>query len=153
MYLTPNNDHMKDLESLVLRISRPKGNKVKGKLQGANNLYRTLARAMTEHDADRRAGLIGGHVARRRRQVKSSRKSGTHALAGSIDSRIALRGTLKGRTYRASLRKDGLVRFRNKLYKSPSSAASAITKRAMNGWWFWKYKDGRKWIELDKLRK
>lgn len=67
VYLTVHDDHMKELESLVLRIVNPSGNKQIGKFANSKNLRLTLNQQMKEVDADRRALLIGGQVARRRR--------------------------------------------------------------------------------------
>jgi hypothetical protein len=153
VYLTPNDDHMKDLESLILRVARPKGNKVKGGLRGASDLNRRLAKVMADRDADNRASLIGGRAARHRRRFKTSKKKGSRVLAGLVEHRVPLRGSIHKKMYRATLRKDGMVSFRGKLYKSPSSAASAITDRAMNGWWFWKFKEDGAWVRLDRLRR
>src|SRR5678815_1561376 len=42
VYLTVNDAHMKQLESLLLRIARPSGNRVSGGFGGSASLYRTL---------------------------------------------------------------------------------------------------------------
>ena len=44
MYLTIGDDHIRELESLVLRIVRPKGNKQIGKFKRAEDLRRALRR-------------------------------------------------------------------------------------------------------------
>jgi hypothetical protein len=42
---------------------------------------------------------------------------------------------------------------KGKLYGSPSAAASAIGKRAINGWSFWHYERGPgDWVPIDELR-
>lgn len=152
VYLTPSNDHMKDLETIVLRIAKPTANRVSGKPSGAANLARRLVSLMKEHDADRRARLVGGHLVRQRRRTKTAREKGSLSLAGLVDRRMPLRANYKGRTYRATLRKDGRISFQGRLYESPSEPAIRVAKRAMNGWWFWHYKEGREWVRLDRLR-
>jgi hypothetical protein len=43
--------------------------------------------------------------------------------------------------------------FRRKLYNSPSSAASAVSKRAMDGWWWWRYEAAPgEWMRLKVLK-
>jgi hypothetical protein len=154
VYATHNNEHVKQLESLLLRIATPAGNRVKGNFGGSTNLYRTLHRAMTVHDADKRASLLGGHAARQRRRRKTSQAKGTLVLAGSVDRRLPLRAKYKGNLYRATLRLDGYISLDGQHYESPSAAARSIVKRQINGWSFWEYKDGpRKWLPLSELRK
>jgi len=41
VYLTIGDEHLKELESLILRIVKPKGNKVKGKFAKSQDLRRT----------------------------------------------------------------------------------------------------------------
>lgn len=49
VYLTVDNDHIRPLEALLLRIINPEGNKVRGRLTGARNLSSPLHRAIIEH--------------------------------------------------------------------------------------------------------
>jgi len=48
LYLTEGDEHLKELESLVLRIADPKGNRVKGKLSGTEDLRPRLMRRIRE---------------------------------------------------------------------------------------------------------
>lgn len=57
VYLTTERAHIKPLESLLLRIAKPAGNRVSGGFGRPINLYRSLHRAMSESDADRRAAF------------------------------------------------------------------------------------------------
>jgi hypothetical protein len=154
VYLTSSDEHMKDLESLILRIVSPAGNRVTGKFRRSDNLHIALNRLLSEADADRRAQLLGGQVARRRRRIKTSRAKGTKVLAGVVDRRMSLRATHNGLAYRATLRKDGLISLGGERYGSPTAAAKAATGRVVNGWVFWKYKnEKREWVSLKRLRK
>ncbi len=154
VYLTVHDDHMKELESLVLRIVNPSGNKQIGKFANSKNLRLTLNQQMKEVDADRRALLIGGQIARRRRRTKTKKGKGTKVLAGIVDRRIALKATYRGRKLRATLRKDGSIGFRNKLYDSPTGAARIATGRNCNGWEFWSYRNEKgEWVKLRELRR
>jgi hypothetical protein len=91
VYLTVRDDHMKELESLLLRIVNPSGNRQIGKFANSDNLRSTLNQKMKEKDADQRALLIGGPVARRRRRSKIKSGAGIKSLAGIVDSRISLK--------------------------------------------------------------
>jgi flagellar biosynthesis chaperone FliJ len=77
IYLTPDGSHMRELEALVLRIVRPTGNSVSGTFRGATDLYRSLHRAMTVHQACEQkkaelAGLQAEERALRRRLARDN---------------------------------------------------------------------------------
>lgn len=137
VYLTADNEHIRPLEALLLRIIDPGGNRVKGRLRGARDLNLALNRSVTDADADRRAMLLGGNVARQRRKRKTSKIAGSVALAGLVERPLALVAKFKGVTYRARLRRDGRILFQSRLYATPTAAAKAAIHRAVNGWLFW----------------
>lgn len=152
VYLTTAGDHIKPIESLLLRIIDPQGNRVKGRLPGAHDLKRDLNRKVSEHQADERARLLGGAFAQNRRRKKAASGKGTLVLAGSVERRLVLRADYKGERYLASLRKDGYISYKRTLFESPSAAAKAIVGRAANGWQFWSYKSANGWVALSDLR-
>jgi Restriction Enzyme Adenine Methylase Associated/GIY-YIG catalytic domain len=154
VYLVTEDHHIKPLESLVLRIVNPKGNHVQGHLPGAINLGRKINNQMSETDANNRARLLGGSAVTRRIKVKATSK-GTLGLKGVVEHRYYLRGSYKGKQYRATLRKDGLISYNRKQYDTPTAAAKMIIKgHAVNGWNFWKYQnDAGEWVYLSQLRR
>jgi hypothetical protein len=153
VYLTVRDEHMKDLETMLLRIVAPKGNKTSGKFARAGSLLPVLNHNMREADADRRAMILGGRVARQRRRLKTRKATGTTPLAGVVERRIALRATYGGRRLKASLRTSGSISYKKKLYKSPSAAAKAATGKSLNGWQFWQYRSRGRWLSLGELRR
>ena len=96
VYLTTDHAHIKPLESLLLRIAKPSGNRVSGGFGRPTNLYRSLHRAMSAADADRRARILGGHVARRLRRRRTRDARGSLVLAGLVDRRLSLRAAGSG---------------------------------------------------------
>ena len=152
VYLTVLDEHMKELESLVLRITKPAGNKAGGKFVASRNLRQDLYRAMREADADRIGRLLGGKVAQQRRRAKTRGLLGSMPLAGVVDRSIVLIANYKGKKHRATLRRDGRIRVKGVLYDGPKQAASAIVGRNISGWNFWKYKDGGAWVPLSTMR-
>lgn len=153
VYLTTAGDHIKPIESLLLRIIDPQGNRVKGRLPGAHDLKRDLNRKVSAHQADERARLLGGTFAKDRRRKKAASGNGTLVLAGSVERRLILRADYKGQRYSAALRKDGHISYQGKLYESPTAAAKAVVARPVNGWSFWKYKAADGWVQLGELRR
>ena len=152
VYLTLLDEHMKELESLILRITAPKGNKVGGKFVKSLNLRATLNHEMQEYDADRRGRLLGGTFDRRRRRAKARHPQGKVPLAGVVEHGTVLRAQYKGVRYRAILRRDGQIGFKDKLYNGPKQAAFAVIGRSVNGWNFWKYKEDGTWLPLSTVR-
>ena len=153
VYLTRHDDHMKELESLLLRIVNPEGNRQSGKLNGSLDLRREIARRMRERDADNRAMLLGGKAAERRRKTKAKRGKGTRSLKGLIGRRMVLKGWANGWEYTAALLKNGAISYNGDQYDSPSAAACAALGHRKNGWSFWRFKDSNgKWVPLRSLR-
>lgn len=154
VYLTTDRANIKPLESLLLRIAKPSGNRVSGGFGRPINLYRSLHRAMSNADADRRARILGGHVARRLRRRRTRDARGSLVLAGLVDRGLPLRARWKRRRLKATLRRDGYISFEGRKYDSPSAAASRAVGHAMNGWLFWQYRlAARKWVPLGNLRR
>ena len=153
VYLAREDQHIKQLETLLLRISKPPGNRVKGKFQQSANLYRELNSAMSAADADQRATMIGGHVERNRRRRKMRDEKGIAALSGLVDRRIPLRARNNGKLYRATLRRDGVIAYQGKRYLSPSAAGIAALGRGVNGWSFWRFRNAAgEWVRLREMR-
>ncbi len=160
VYLTSRNDgaHIRELEALLLRIVAPTGNRVGGRLRQATDLRRSLQQDMREQDDARRIMLLGGASGARRSRTSRRKSTGTKlakgatALSALITRRVALQATYKGVVYRATLRKDGQVSVGRTLFASPTGAAKSIVKRRINGWTFWRYRDGGLWVRLTTLR-
>ncbi len=153
VYLTIDDEHMKELESLLLRIVGPSGNRTGGKFAKSQNLVPIINYAMSEYDANKRARLLGGKVAQRRMRNKSRRGTGTLRLAGIVERPIVLQAHYGGQKLRAVLRRDGKIKYAQKLYESPSGAARAATSASINGWDFWHYRSKGKWIPLGNIRR
>lgn len=154
VYLASRDEHIKPLESLLLRIALPTGNRVQGRLANAMDLRRDLHRAMKDRDKQNHASLLGGSVARRLVRNATATARGTLVLQGRLDRRKRLCATYKGKEYTATLRKSGYIAYAGEKYPSPTAAARAIVGRNVNGWRFWHYRVPRKgWRPLAELRK
>lgn len=155
VYLTIKSSHIKELESLLIRVVSPPGNRIVGKFIKSQTLNSTLNQLMKDFDANRRAGLIGGSVARRRQKSIAKKAGGTKSLAGIFSKRVKLKGFYKGETFFATLRKDGKISYKNKLYESPTRVAKIVTgRKTISGWSFWRFKnDKNKWVKLRSLKK
>lgn len=154
VYLTTSIDHLRELEALVLRIVRTKGNKVRGNLKGSTDLRRSLKKQLKERVNAKVEGIFGRKPRAKRDGGKADLKGDLKQLAGHVKLPARLRTVYKGETYRATLRRDGSVRWNGKLYRSLSHAGRAVTKRPTNGWSFWRCERGKGyWVKLNKVRR
>jgi Restriction Enzyme Adenine Methylase Associated/GIY-YIG catalytic domain len=153
IYLTIGDRHIRELESLLLRIVRPAGNKQVGRFGRAESLRKQFANEIRQQERDRLA-MLGLAVPKRKTLVKK-----LLAMQGVMarylnGRRLRLKGWHKGQTRRALVMRDGRIRFKNRLYGSPSLAAAAARNTpTCNGWWFWHYQRGPgEWVRLRELR-
>lgn len=153
LYLTEGSEHLRELEALALRITMPQGNKSKTKFSGSRDLRRYFKRKIKEAQRRELSELFGPSGAERRAR-RASRKSGrTPTLSGYLDGRTPIRMRYHKRLYKATVLPDGTIRFRGKDFSSPSTAATAVSKRPMNGWSWWRYEAAPgEWVRLKALR-
>jgi site-specific recombinase XerD len=120
VYLTIGDQHLKELESLVLRIVKPKGNEVKGKFAKSQDLRRKFAhdiRLIQRQELDRLIGRVR-EVDIEEEPPDSGRRAPVLAAHFSLPTR--LRAIYKGKTLRAHVRRDGRIRWNN--YLAPRCA-------------------------------
>ena len=158
MYLTIGDDHIRELESLVLRIVRPKGNKQIGKFKRAEDLLRALRRRAKQESQREIEDLFPRKVVAKR--AKSKRvprdESRQPVLAAFANRPSRLLDTFKGQKIRARVLKSGAISVKGARFYSPSMAAHYVIgrKRAINGWLFWRYERAPgDWVQLRELRR
>jgi hypothetical protein len=154
VYLTIGDSHLKELESLILRVVNPKGNKQKGKFLKSEDIRRRFARDIRSRQHEELLSLLGNEKVS---EVEEERLAiGRQPVMGNyIDGPIKLQARYKGKIIKAHVRRDGSIRFKGKVYSSPSLAAAAACKRrTCNGWTSWKYERAPgDWVKLNELRK
>ena len=154
VYLTVHDEHMKELESLLLRIYKPEGNRAGGKFAESKNLKSSLNKRIKEIDDLKRAVLVGDNITIAKRTKKRLSQKGSKGFKGHLNKRLVLKAVHKKKEYRASLRKDGTISYKGKTYNAPSTAATAVTGTSIDGWHFWKFKNEKgEWVRLNELRK
>jgi len=154
VYLTIGDSHLKELESLVLRVVRPARNKQKGKFAKSEDMRRKFARDVRSQMRDELTSLLGKRVAQE--EEEEEREEGKQpALAQYIKGSVKLQARYKRNIIKARVRRDGSISFRGKIYRSPSQAAArACKRRTCNGWTFWQYERAPgDWVKLNELRK
>jgi hypothetical protein len=156
VYFTIDNHGIKELESLLLRIVSPDGNKAGGKFVRSQNLSIQMKRDIRKRHREQEELLIPGRKKKlisKRARTKPESKHKPPPLAKHVTSPFKLRGRYKGKLYRARVRADGTIRYDGVVYKTPSAAGLAVRRRATNGWAFWEYeKAPGYWLTLSKIR-
>jgi Restriction Enzyme Adenine Methylase Associated len=159
IYLTIGDSHLKELESLLLRViqPKPKGNTQSGRFASSENLHLKFKKDIKDLQAHELASLVGGKELLKAKLRVAQAKIDTKVDLGRYlrgSSGLKLRAVYKGRTLSAKLRRDGQIRFRKKLYKSPSGAGVAAVGHRCNGWRFWKFERAPgDWVSLKRLRR
>jgi hypothetical protein len=163
LYLVRKVEHIKELESMILRIADPTGNSTRGGLSGADNLWGPLhktIRAAQERQIQKIFDITakGARPEKPRRKPRRARANANGrqpVLAPFVTKRFPIRGKHKGNTLTAKVMANGTIRFNNQIFNSPSLAgAAAVNRKTCNGWHFWKFEESPgNWTPLDKLRK
>jgi hypothetical protein len=156
VYLTIGDSHLKELESLLLRMIKPTGNKISGKFVKSEDLRRRFSRDIRMLQRRELTSIIGRSLTNEieRKQSGSSDRRRL-VLSRHITRPMLLRARFKGKLLKARARRDGSIRFAGKIYASPSmAAAAACRRRTCNGWTFWTFERAPgDWVRLDELRK
>jgi hypothetical protein len=168
LYIIRHPDHIKELESLLLCIAYPAGNKVRGKLKHSKNFLpllkkKTKEAALKELETiftSSHSKKLNHHSAMTNRAKKAwatRKKNSNGATArpckGLFKKIVPLYADYKGVPYKAILFKTGRIKLNGKFYDSPSMAGSAIIGSKINGWWFWKAKNkSGNLVRLTELR-
>ena len=156
VYLTIGDSHLREIESLLLRIVKTKGNKQKGRLPKSEDLRRKFGSDIKRSWLLEIQELLGTKAAHPANIKKAIRIAGRRPVLAQFPNRpTTLRVRYKGKTHFAYVRKTGLIFFAKKHFTSPSLAgAHLVGGRACNGWKFWEYQRAPgDWVALDNLRK
>jgi hypothetical protein len=139
VYITSSDQHLKDLESLLLRVTKkPHGNQQSGKFQAAMNRASALKQLFKSHQNKKLNEVFN---------IQDKTKSGA-SIVPSRSGPFALRGYHKGETIKALLKKNAVVKVGTLEFTSLSAAASHVTGHPTNGRWFWHIKVDDEWVRM-----
>lgn len=147
LYIFKKEGHIKELESLLVRIADPAGNRITGRLKGSRDLKPHLKQQIrTEQQKEIEDLLTHRRAGRKKVRKKAGKRSwGTDGvpLKGVLKNGQGLYATYKGKSYRATYYARSGIKLNGKMYPTLSGAAKRIVDRGtVNGWSFWKCKDG-----------
>lgn len=152
IYLTMKDQHLREIEAMMLRLANPSGAKQRGKFARSTDMRRRITKAIKEKQSKEISSLfIKLGMARAAVAEQSDRDPDLIRL---LPLGARLRGTRRGKIYKARVRRDGTIRFNGKEYASLSAAGKATLKRSTNGWSFWRVERGKgNWVNLTKIRR
>jgi hypothetical protein len=127
---------------------------VKEKFAKCEDIRKKFARDVRRNQREELRALLGKGGDKEESEETVSESKGS-VLATYITAPMNLRAMFKGKTLMARVRRDGLIRFKGKVYRSPSLVGAAACKRATcNGWTFWKFERAPgDWVSLNELRR
>jgi hypothetical protein len=157
LYLIEDVNYLRELESLIVHVSAPRGNRQLGRFARSENLKQSLRELIGARAKLRIENIFGKKAAKKVQKRKTRSQHGFNkppALNGLLPAGRELKVIFKGKAYEAIVGNEGQIIIEGHNFNSPSSAAFHITGAPKDGWLFWKYldKDGN-WVKLDKLRK
>jgi hypothetical protein len=160
LYLTIGDRHLREIESLLIHISRPSGNRVKPGFARSENLRPGLRRRITARNREKVKQMFdsarrGTKQVPRKKVRRSAKDKGRWPdLADFVTRGFPVTFSFKGKVHTARVRRDGSISYEGKVFSTPSAAALAVTRTASNGWKAWRYERAPgDWVPLDELRR
>lgn len=149
LYLVRKEAHINEIESLLVRIANPRGNKVVPRGKAKNLMLKKLKRMVKEKQKEEFSEMFGAKRTKMGRKKKIKARHPQY-LKDLVHKKTSILATYKGKEHKAMLTPKGLIIYKGKTYKTPSGAGKAVIDRgAVNGWHFWYIKDVRgEWVKL-----
>ena len=150
LFLIKRDDYIGDIESLLIRIAEPVGNRVKPRGRDSKQMVKKLKSLLDKKHRDNVRELIAGRTTR----ISKIKKKGRREIKGLVQKRTPIYKTYKGIEHKAILTPAGTIIYKNKKYNSPTDAAiQVVDRKAVNGWYFWIIKNGKgEWVRLSDYR-
>jgi len=155
VYLTIGDRSLRELEALLLRIVKPKGNSQTGKFAKSEDLKRRFGHDIREYQNNELRTWLGKPIKPSKIKIKPVPNGKQATIIKILRGRaLRLRRRYKGTLYKARLRKDGKVLMNRVIYPSASAAGRKVCGHAVNGWQFWNCERAPgDWVKLAKLRR
>ncbi|HWT01576.1 MAG TPA: GIY-YIG nuclease family protein [Pyrinomonadaceae bacterium] len=151
LYLVRKAEHIHEIESLLVRIANPQGNRIVPKGKSSGPMLKKLMQMVRQKHSDEFQSLFGINKTKKQ-SIRSDGVDGKRTLKGLVSKPTPLFREYKGKKFTATLNPDGTITLKNKRYNTPTAAAKAVVDRsAVNGWHFWYIEDlNGDWIKLYK---
>lgn len=146
LYLVRREEQIPEIESLIIRIANPKGNRAIPSRNEGKLLLKKLRTLVKNKQKDEIDMLFGD----KKKRVRTRMGKGSKSLQGLVKSKHRLYRTYKGKEYMAVLLPSGKIKFKGRSFDTATAAAKSIVDRStVNGWHFWYIKDSKgEWVRL-----
>ena len=163
VYFTKKSEYANSIEAVIISIAQPKGNQKKPEIGKKTKLKQLITKAIKESYKEelRELGLETKSNTRIKKPNVVKKNKTISILKNYFKTDRVLMKAYKGETYKATLLTSGQIKYRNKLYKSPTSAAQAVIKDhspnansniRVSGWIFWSIKGTEgNWMKLKDI--
>jgi len=148
LYVIRKENHIREVEALLVRIAGPAGNSQKGRLKRSMNLLPKLKREVKRKQEVERKKLFEERAGAKKKAVRRKTKTRTlekkmkRPLKGFFPTGKMIYRKYKGKDYKAWISGNGKIKYNGKWYDSPSVVGSVVRGgKSTNGWRFWKYKN------------
>jgi len=157
LFIIRKEEHIRELESLIVHVAKPKGNSQSGKFRNAKDLLPELVKIVDELYWNHQDKMLGHNIKKKTTTARTIKSYGKkeRPLQGYFAHGKVIYVNYKGKKYKAWVYRNGKIKLNGNFFDSPSLAGMAVTKKqTMNGWRFWKYKDKNgELVYIDRLRK
>ncbi|MGA2678698.1 MAG: GIY-YIG nuclease family protein [Sedimentisphaerales bacterium] len=159
LFIIRKEEHIKELESLIVHVAKPKGNSLSGKFRNAENLLPELDKTVDELYQNYKAKMFGQTIKKKTTTAKTIKSDGKKEkpLRGLLRDDQRIYCSYKEKDYVARVLPSGTIKMipSGQCFDSPSMAGIAVNKKkTINGWKFWKYKNKNgELVYIDTLRK
>jgi hypothetical protein len=158
LYVSQKADRIKELESALLKTASKEGKdklkaieemlpKLKGQVgkrikEEYEDLLKSLRNATRKVESKAKPKTKKKTKAKTKPKAKKKAKTQDRPLKGLFPKGKVVYATYKDREYKAWILSSGELKYKGKVYITPSAAGKAATRKGtVNGWNFWKYKD------------
>lgn len=154
LYLVRDAEHIHEIESLLVRIANPKGNRVIPKGRSTGLLARDLRKLIVLKQKQALQALFGSKRAAQKPDHRHA-SGRPEKLEGLVVRPTKIYRTYKGEDYVATLSPKGVITFKGSKFTSPTGAAKALVgARAVNGWRFWYIENlAGDWVRLAEYKR
>jgi hypothetical protein len=156
IYLTVDNTHLNDLETLFLRMMLPRGNRNRGSFANSTDLKPRLEAGLIQSVSEllHRRSRVPPTPRNRTRRGNTSPRTSTMAPFVSAPFEIRIQTKSGGQTISAQVNSEGMISLRGRTYSSPSTAGQVVLGRPCAGWNAWKFEQSPgRWVYIDELRR
>jgi hypothetical protein len=146
LFLVRRSEQVPEIESLVIRIANPKGNRSTPSRNEGKLLLKKL-KALVKNKQKAEIDMLFGD---KKKEHRTHKGKGFKSLKGLVKWPHPLYRTYKEKEYMAVLMPSGKIRFKGRSFDSATAAAKSIVDRStVNGWTFWYIRNSKgEWVRL-----